>query len=362
MNSLLIPKTRTRGLKLGDVAPVPIQFLIAKLQAICDWGVASWSLEKLTYNDNLIQVHDGDVVSGTRELRSSGADWILAFRFRKSTALESLAKSNGSKISGYEQYVYLSISKVHADNSRWIKLKIGSSQCRTWFTRLAVKDLGGAFTGRVLFQKFMACQIGTMMPHSALSIMENETSDRSCTTVAICSIQNWSSEPSFSGRNIKIGINSVPLRPRSFLTRRHRWKLVFALDTGGVPGNGEEGNLNGDSPDLGGTRLGRIVSAGGRQLLEKLNSARKNVPMKIFLLLLGFYTANALATILGQTGDWDVLVAGIVVAAIEGIGMLMYRKPPSLPTRRLQSFVSMMNYWKAGVCLGLFVDAFKLGS
>lgn len=84
--------------------------------------------------------------------------------------------------------------------------------------------------------------------------------------------------------------------------------------------------------------------------------------MKIFLLLLGFYTANALATILGQTGDWDVLVAGVVVAAIEGIGMLMYRKPSSMSTGRLQSLVVMINYWKAGVCLGLFVDAFKLGS
>lgn len=127
------------------------------------------------------------------------------------------------------------------------------------------------------------------------------------------------------------------------------------MDTGGIPGNG-------DGPDLGSTRLGRIVSAAGRQVLEKLNSARKNVPMKIFLLLLGFYTANALATILGQTGDWDVLVAGVVVAAIEGIGMLMYRKPLPLSTARLQSFVGMINYWKAGVCLGLFVDAFKLGS
>lgn len=144
--------------------------------------------------------------------------------------------------------------------------------------------------------------------------------------------------------------------------RRHHWRIAFALDTGGIPGNGEQEGLNGDRPGLGGTRLGRIVSAGGRQLLEKLNSARKNVPMKIFLLLLGFYTANALATILGQTGDWDVLVAGVVVAAIEGIGMLMYKKPPSQFTGRLQSFVVMMNYWKAGVCLGLFVDAFKLGS
>jgi hypothetical protein len=136
------------------------------------------------------------------------------------------------------------------------------------------------------------------------------------------------------------------------------------LDTGGIPSNGDGPDLasNGDGPDLGRTRLGRIVSAGGRQLLEKLNSARKNFPVKIFLLLLGFYTANALATILGQTGDWDVLVAGVVVAAIEGIGMLMYRKPPPLSAARLQSLIGMMNYWKAGVCLGLFVDAFKLGS
>lgn len=148
----------------------------------------------------------------------------------------------------------------------------------------------------------------------------------------------------------------------SFFKKRHGWKLAFALDTGGVPGNGEQESLNDDGSNLGRTRLGRIVSAGGRQLLKKLNSARKNLPMKIFLVLLGFYTANALATILGQTGDWDVLVAGVVVAAIEGIGMLMYRKLPSLSTGRLQSIIVMMNYWKAGVCLGLFVDAFKLGS
>ena len=105
------------------------------------------------------------------------------------------------------------------------------------------------------------------------------------------------------------------------------------------------------------------MSAGGRQLLAKLNAARKNFPMKVFLLLLGFYTANALATILGQTGDWDVLVAGVVVAAIEGIGMLVYKRSSSQSNGgRLQSLIVMINYWKAGVCLGLYVDAFKLGS
>ncbi|XP_068645887.1 ycf20-like protein isoform X2 [Aristolochia californica] len=151
----------------------------------------------------------------------------------------------------------------------------------------------------------------------------------------------------------------------SYQIRRASSSMSFALDMEGAPGNGNQENLSdADDAGLGGTRLGRIVRAAGRQLLQKLNAARKNFPMKIFLLLLGFYTANALATILGQTGDWDVLVAGVVVAAIEGIGMLVYKKPKSVVSNsgRLQSLVVMINFWKAGVCLGLFVDAFKLGS
>ncbi|KAM7277996.1 hypothetical protein ACFE04_005130 [Oxalis oulophora] len=205
----------------------------------------------------------------------------------------------------------------------------------------------------------MACQTGLTSLHPALSMIENNASERACISLTLRAMfnnkHNINNEPSFSGLALK-------LRPVAFPGTRSPRYLAFALDTGGLPDNGGQETPNGDSSGLGGTRLGRIVSAGGKQLLEKLNSARKNVPMKIFLLLLGFYTANALATILGQTGDWDVLVAGVIVAAIEGIGMLMYKKPPRPSTKRLRSFVEMVNYWKAGVCLGLFVDAFKLGS
>lgn len=152
-----------------------------------------------------------------------------------------------------------------------------------------------------------------------------------------------------------------------FRFRRLHRKITFALNTSATPGpeNGRQDNSTTNIPESNGsgrTRLGVIVSTASKQLVEKLNAARKNFPMKVFLLLLGFYTANALATILGQTGDWDVLVAGIVVAAIEGIGMLMYKKPMSNPMGRIKSAVIMVNFWKAGVCLGLFVDAFKLGS
>ncbi|XP_020592208.1 ycf20-like protein [Phalaenopsis equestris] len=167
------------------------------------------------------------------------------------------------------------------------------------------------------------------------------------------------------GWPMDFSMKAVPFPESRTQIRRYRTRLPLALDTGGGGGSlgaDPQGDFNGGNAGLGRTRLGEIVSAGAREILEKLNSARKNFPTKIFLLLLGFYTANALATILGQTGDWDVLVAGIVVASIEAIGMLMYRKPSRMGMGRLKAMIVFVNYWKAGVCLGLFVDAFKLGS
>jgi len=205
------------------------------------------------------------------------------------------------------------------------------------------------------------------MLESSLPLMENGIHIKLYIVPKRChTILCWNNIPSLRGQTLKLGMKSLPFPRKSSHPKRHVWKIAFALDTGGIPNGGQEAQdrLDGEAQGLRGTRLGRIASAGGKQLLEKLNAARKNFPMKVFLVLLGFYTANALATILGQTGDWDVLVAGVVVAAIEGIGMLMYRRRerPSLSTGRLKSFVAMINYWKAGVCLGLFVDAFKLGS
>lgn len=189
-------------------------------------------------------------------------------------------------------------------------------------------------------------------------MMEYDNSESLCMVlISSKTIQQWRKMPNKTMENSEFRVRCAPPAKR-----RQKWRIGLALDAGGLPADNNPESIKNEGPGRGGTRLGRIVSAGGRDFLQKLNSARKNFPLKIFLLLFGFYTANALATILGQTGDWDVLVAGVVVAAIEGIGMLMYKKLPSMSKGRFQSLVVMINYWKAGVCLGLFVDAFKLGS
>uniref|UniRef100_A0A1D1XKZ3 Ycf20-like protein n=1 Tax=Anthurium amnicola TaxID=1678845 RepID=A0A1D1XKZ3_9ARAE len=205
--------------------------------------------------------------------------------------------------------------------------------------------------------------MGMITAQTTLLIMDNEFLERlNAAHRACCSMQISEVNMNFGLQFGGFGFRHAFVRKLSYRKRKFGWRIAFALDTGGTPDNGGQEGLNGDGPGLGRTRLGTIVRAVGKQLLERLNGARKNFPMKIFLLLLGFYTANALATILGQTGDWDVLVAGVVVAAIEGIGMLMYKRSTSMRTGRFQSLVEMVNFWKAGVCLGLFVDAFKLGS
>ncbi|CAI9090826.1 OLC1v1025687C1 [Oldenlandia corymbosa var. corymbosa] len=206
----------------------------------------------------------------------------------------------------------------------------------------------------------MTANMDIVMPR-CLSFMETDYFERPLASKSCNTSKDWTSKHNLSGLISMSATKCEFLRMKSPQASRSSWRTAFALNTGGLPENNQESFDNSGS-GLGATRLGRIVGAAGRQLLEKLSSARKNFPMKVFLLLLGFYTANALATILGQTGDWDVLVAGIVVTAIEGIGMLMYRKPNPVSGGRLQSLVVMINYWKAGVCLGLFVDAFKLGS
>ena len=67
---------------------------------------------------------------------------------------------------------------------------------------------------------------------------------------------------------------------------------------------------------------------------------------------------DGLATVIGQTGDWDILSAGLAVAVVEGIGALMYRASFAF-LGRIRNMITIFNYWKAGLTLGLFLDSFK---
>ncbi|XP_073107169.1 uncharacterized protein [Elaeis guineensis] len=107
-----------------------------------------------------------------------------------------------------------------------------------------------------------------------------------------------------------------------------------------------------------GTRLVRAVQSFRTNLTTRIKELKKGLWMKVLFFLVGFYCATAFATVIGQTGDWDILSAGLAVVVVEGIGALMYRA--SLPLLdKMRQLITIFNYWKAGLSLGLFLDAFK---
>lgn len=136
-----------------------------------------------------------------------------------------------------------------------------------------------------------------------------------------------------------------------FLFRRMTWSVRSSLNDSSFSPSTSNGSN-------GRTRIIRVIQEFQTKLGSKIQEVKKNLPMKLLFFLVGFYCATAFATVIGQTGDWDILSAALAVAVVEGIGALMYRA--SLPlVRKSRSLISLFNYWKAGLTLGLFLDSFK---
>ncbi|KAF8379285.1 hypothetical protein HHK36_028718 [Tetracentron sinense] len=134
-------------------------------------------------------------------------------------------------------------------------------------------------------------------------------------------------------------------------SKRIFWSIRSSLDgSGSDPPPGSSTN--------GGTRLIRAIQAFQIKLNARFQEMKKGFPLKVLFFLVGFYCATAFATVIGQTGDWDILSAGLAVVVVEGIGALMYRASFPLPGK-IRSLITIFNYWKAGLSLGLFLDAFK---
>lgn len=82
-----------------------------------------------------------------------------------------------------------------------------------------------------------------------------------------------------------------------------------------------------------------------------------NIKCRIISLLLGFLTATILSTIPGQTGEWNIIAASIIITSNEIISKLVYH------VKKERSIILIIiNDIKIGIIYGLFVDAFKLGS
>lgn len=121
---------------------------------------------------------------------------------------------------------------------------------------------------------------------------------------------------------------------------------------------GRRGDPSSTNSTSNSTRLISFIQSIQTKLGAKIGGLKRNLPVKLFFFLVGFYCATAFATVIGQTGDWDILSAAFAVLVVEGIGALTYKASLNL-LDRARSLITMFNYWKAGLSLGLFLDSFK---
>jgi hypothetical protein len=107
------------------------------------------------------------------------------------------------------------------------------------------------------------------------------------------------------------------------------------------------------------TRINRLLDVLGEQFARWASNPWRRISLLVISLLFGTFLGTALSTIAGQSSEWDIIAAALLLLWTELVSLLVYRwQRPG--TRYL--WVEMLQALKIGVTYNLFVEAFKLGS
>ena len=107
------------------------------------------------------------------------------------------------------------------------------------------------------------------------------------------------------------------------------------------------------------TRINRLIDVLGERFGSWLSNPWRRISLLVISLLFGTFLGTAISTIAGQSANWDIIVAGLLVLLTELLNRLVYGGP-KVVARSL--WVEMLNALKIGLTYNLFVEAFKLGS
>ena len=127
------------------------------------------------------------------------------------------------------------------------------------------------------------------------------------------------------------------------------------------------------------TKFLKLLNSFYFNILNKFKLIEKYFIIYIFLLLLGFICGNLFGTFLiffRFYTNWDGLIIILTILIIEFINFITYGK--SFKYHKLNNFFSkiykknfffllfknfkFLNFYKMGLLLGFFIDAFKVGS
>ncbi len=104
------------------------------------------------------------------------------------------------------------------------------------------------------------------------------------------------------------------------------------------------------------TRLNTLATVANDRLNLFFNNPWRRISLLTLSLFVGLFVGETVSTTAGQTAQWDVVAAGLLVGFTELVNIFIYRD------RQRKFFNSVLNLFKVGVVYSLFLEAFKLGS
>ena len=115
------------------------------------------------------------------------------------------------------------------------------------------------------------------------------------------------------------------------------------------------------------TRLNILVDSVGEQIGQLFSNPWRRISLILISLLLGIFMGSAISTTAGQTADWDVIAAALLIMFTETVSRIFYSrnrrgKSESGVTIKRSLVLDLLNVFKIGLTYSLFLEAFKLGS
>jgi hypothetical protein len=115
------------------------------------------------------------------------------------------------------------------------------------------------------------------------------------------------------------------------------------------------------------TRLNNLVIVAATRLTQWFANPWRHLSLVLISLLLGVFLGSAIPTTAGQTANWDVVAAGVLILVTEAISRIVYgsnrRRTESTPGLSARSLLAeVVNALKIGITYSMFVEAFKIGS
>lgn len=115
------------------------------------------------------------------------------------------------------------------------------------------------------------------------------------------------------------------------------------------------------------TRLNNLVDVVLTQFRQWFSNPWRHFSLIVISLLLGVFLGSAIPTTAGQSANWDVVAAGVLLLFTEAVSWVVYKGnwqrikyPDGVPRRSL--LAQVINSLKIGLTYSMFVEAFKIGS